>query len=50
MEPIWKKRDELLKNPTRIEDIIQLGTEKAAKVAEQTMDEVREALGFGKLW
>jgi tryptophanyl-tRNA synthetase len=50
MEPIWKKRDELLKNPNRIEDIIQLGTEKAAKVAEQTMDEVREALGFGKLW
>jgi tryptophanyl-tRNA synthetase len=50
MEPIWEKRDELLLNPSRIEDIIRLGTEKAAKVAEETMDEVREALGFGKLW
>jgi tryptophanyl-tRNA synthetase len=50
MEPIWEKRNELLKNPARIEDIIRLGTEKATKVAEETMDEVREALGFGKLW
>jgi tryptophanyl-tRNA synthetase len=50
MEPIWEKRNELLKNPSRIEDIIRLGTEKATKVAEETMDEVRETLGFGKLW
>jgi tryptophanyl-tRNA synthetase len=49
MEPIWKKRDELLKNPARIEEIVELGTRKAARAARETMALVREAMGFGKL-
>lgn len=49
MEPIWKGRDELMKNPARIEEIVELGTQKAARAARETMALVREAMGFGKL-
>ncbi len=46
MRPIWAKRDELLNNPEVLNDIAQRGTEKARKVAEETMRLVREAIGL----
>ncbi|MEJ2182193.1 MAG: tryptophan--tRNA ligase [Nitrospirota bacterium] len=49
MEPIWAKREELLENPARLEEIAALGSERAAVVARATMARVREALGFGNL-
>jgi tryptophanyl-tRNA synthetase len=46
MEPIWKKRNELILNPGILQDILDRGTEKATKVAEETMQLVREAMGL----
>jgi tryptophanyl-tRNA synthetase len=46
MEPIWAKRNELLNNPKALNDVAQRGTEKAGKVAEETMRFVREAIGL----
>jgi tryptophanyl-tRNA synthetase len=46
MEPIWEKRNELLKNPDVLHDIAKKGTEKARTVARETMHLVREAMGL----
>jgi tryptophanyl-tRNA synthetase len=46
LEPIWAKREELIKNPERLKEIVDKGTEKARKVAEETMVLVREAMGL----
>jgi tryptophanyl-tRNA synthetase len=46
MEPIWKKRNELLQNPDILFDIVNRGTEKARKVAAETMHMVRETMGL----
>jgi len=46
MEPIWKKRNELIQNPDILQDVVGKGTEKARKVAEETMHLVREAMGL----
>jgi len=46
MEPIWAKRNELLNNPKILNEIAQRGTDKARKVAEETMRLVREAIGL----
>jgi len=46
MEPIWTKRNELIRNPDILHDITAKGTEKARKVAEETMQFVREAMGL----
>lgn len=46
MEPIWEKRNELLKNPDLLHDIAKKGTEKARTVARETMQLVREAMGL----
>ena len=46
MEPIWTKRNELLHNPDILHDIADRGTAKAKKVAEETMQFVREAMGL----
>jgi tryptophanyl-tRNA synthetase len=46
MEPIWKKRNELILNPGILQDIVDRGTEKATKVAEETMQLVREGMGL----
>lgn len=46
MEPIWAKRNELLKNRDILHDIIMKGTEKARNVARETMVLVREAMGL----
>lgn len=46
LEPIWAKREELIKDPERLKEIVDRGTEKARKVAEETMVLVREAMGL----
>ena len=46
IEPIWKKRNELLTNPDMLDDIVKKGTEKATKTVEETMQLVRDAMGL----
>jgi tryptophanyl-tRNA synthetase len=46
MEPIWTKRNELINNPDILHDVVDKGTAKASKVAEETMRLVREAMGL----
>lgn len=48
MEPIWAKRQELLSHPDTVSDIVKKGTEKARRVAEETMELVRGAMGLGR--
>jgi tryptophanyl-tRNA synthetase len=48
MEPIWAKRKELQDNPDILHDIVKKGTEKAARVARETMELVRDAMGLGR--
>ena len=42
--PIWEKRRELMRQPKRVDDVIEAGTRRAEAVARQTMAEVNEAL------
>ncbi|MFZ6016979.1 MAG: tryptophan--tRNA ligase [Nitrospirota bacterium] len=46
MEPIWVKSNELINNPDVLYSIVDKGTEKAKKVAGETMRLVREAMGL----
>lgn len=46
MEPIWAKRNELISNADLLDDIVDKGTERAKKEAEETMRLVREAMGL----
>lgn len=46
LEPIWKKRNELIQNPEILNDIVATGTQKAKKIAGETMQLVREAIGL----
>lgn len=46
LEPIWKKRNELINNPDILYNIVDKGTKKARKVAEETMQLVHEAIGL----
>lgn len=46
MEPIYARKQELEANPGRVEEILQAGEEKARRVAEQTLGEVRAAMGL----
>jgi tryptophanyl-tRNA synthetase len=46
MDPIWKKRDELIRDPDALHAAVQKGTEKARRAAEETMGIVREAMGL----
>jgi tryptophanyl-tRNA synthetase len=46
MEPIWTKRNELISNPGVLNEIVDRGTEKAKKIAGETMRLVREAMGL----
>lgn len=47
LEPIWQKRSELIANPKFVMEAAEKGTDKARKVAEETMHFVREAMGLG---
>ncbi len=46
MEPIWAKRNELVRSPEILHGILEDGTEKARSIAEETMTLVREAMGL----
>ena len=46
MEPIWKRRNELINNPDMLHDIVKKGTEKAKNTVEETMQLVRDAMGL----
>src|SRR5579859_5791852 len=46
LEPIRERRRELAMHPDRLKEIIHHGTEKATKVAEETMRAVRESMGL----
>jgi len=46
LEPIWKKRQELLLRPDILEDIITDGVKKAKETTEETMSIVRETMGL----
>ncbi|MDO8281008.1 MAG: tryptophan--tRNA ligase [Thermodesulfovibrionia bacterium] len=46
LEPIWEKRKELLAKPEYIKEVISAGTEKAKKISDQTMNDVRKAIKF----
>jgi tryptophanyl-tRNA synthetase len=46
LEPIWKKRNELINNPDILNGIVDMGTKKAKKIANETMQLVREAIGL----
>ncbi len=46
LEPIWAKREELIKNPDLLQSIVDKGNEKARKVCQETMALVRKAMGF----
>lgn len=46
LEPIWKKRNELINNPDMLCDIVISGSEKAKKTVRETMQLVREAMGL----
>jgi tryptophanyl-tRNA synthetase len=48
LEPIWAKRKELLDHPDVLHEIVNKGTQKARKVAQETMELVRDAMGLGK--
>lgn len=45
-EPILKRRTELQKDPGYVESVVRKGNEKARSVAEQTLKEVWEVVGF----
>jgi tryptophanyl-tRNA synthetase len=44
LEKHREARSELDRNPARLDELVQLGTSKASKVAEETMTAVREAV------
>lgn len=46
LEPIYERRQVILKNPGVIKEIIQHGNENARKVAKKTMEEVRSAMNI----
>lgn len=46
LEPIWEKRKELIAKPEYIKEVISAGTEKAKKISDQTMIDVRKAIKF----
>lgn len=49
LEPIQKRRQELLADPAFVDSVIVEGAARARAVAEQTLVEVRTALGLGAI-
>jgi tryptophanyl-tRNA synthetase len=47
LEPIWKRRQELISRPDTLRDIAIKGSKKASIVAEETMQSVRQIMGLG---
>jgi tryptophanyl-tRNA synthetase len=46
LEPIWEQRAKYLEKPGLLQDIIESGSEKAAKATAETMSLVRKAVGL----
>lgn len=46
LDPIWKKRNNLIANPDVLHEIVRKGTDKAKKSVEETMQFVRDAMGL----
>jgi len=46
LEPIWARREELIKNPEQLDSIIEKGNEKARAVCRETMELVRKGMGL----
>lgn len=46
MDPVWKKRNELLSHTEMVFEIARKGSEKAGKAAEETMKLVKEIMGL----
>jgi len=46
LTPFWDKRGEFTKHPDTVRDILLEGKKKAQKVAAETMEEVRRAIGL----
>ncbi len=46
LEPFWKRRAVLEKDPTVVKDVLEVGSRKARSFAEQTMAGVRKAVGL----
>jgi tryptophanyl-tRNA synthetase len=46
LAPIRERREELAKNPDYVFDLLRDGTSKARAITQQTLDEVRDALGM----
>jgi tryptophanyl-tRNA synthetase len=44
LQPIWQKREELVKRPERLEEIVNDGDKRAAAFSGRTLAEVREAM------
>ncbi|MBF0554006.1 MAG: tryptophan--tRNA ligase [Nitrospirae bacterium] len=44
LEPLWNKRQELINNPSMLDDILNEGNKRAAAEAEKTMVHIREAM------
>jgi tryptophanyl-tRNA synthetase len=44
--PYRKKREELVKNPDYVHEILRKGAERANAVADETMTKVRKAVGL----
>jgi tryptophanyl-tRNA synthetase len=44
LDPIRKKREDLAKDPAFVMEIVRKGTERANRVANQTLEEVRKAM------
>ena len=46
LNPMQERRKKFEENPRLAWDILEAGTERARKVAAETMDDVREAMGM----
>ncbi len=44
LAPIWEARSQLTKHPSELDDIVQDGSRRAAAIAHQTLEEVKEAM------
>ena len=46
LEPIWHKREKLLKNPKMLKEIIKDGIKRASAIAQESLCVVRETIGM----
>lgn len=45
--PMREKREALMRDPEQVEEVLRVGAERARRVAGETMDRVRRAVGLG---